>query len=254
MANTVDKVIKIAEAEVGYLEKESNKYLDSKTKNAGDNNFTKYWKALKPSWQRQPWCNAYVNWIFIEAYGTKEAKELLCTPGEWSYYTPTSANYFKKKGQWHTKNPKVGDVIFFKNTVRICHVGIVYKVDDNYVYTIEGNTSSSAGVVANGGGVFKKKYVLNYKKIAGYGRPKYDVVKTCPYTKITKDSSETAIKWMQKKLNACYTGKLKDLEVDGVWGDKTQDMLEAYWKQLGWDKGTYCGKKTCEALWKGRKK
>ena len=35
MANTVDKVLNIAEAEVGYLEKKTNADLDSKTKNAG---------------------------------------------------------------------------------------------------------------------------------------------------------------------------------------------------------------------------
>lgn len=36
------KVIKIAEAQVGYLEKASNRDLDSKTGNAGYNNYTKY--------------------------------------------------------------------------------------------------------------------------------------------------------------------------------------------------------------------
>lgn len=207
MANTVDKVISIATAEVGYLEKETNKYLDHKTKNAGDENYTKYWAFLKPSWQKQPWCNAFLNWCFVKAYGESAAKKLLCTPGEWSYYTPTSANYFKKKDQWKSKSstPKVGDVIFFKNTVRINHVGLVYKVDSERVYTIEGNTSGSSGVVANGGGVFKKSYSRSYSKIAGYGRPKYDVI-TSTYTKTQ------FIKDVQKACGA---------EVDGIAGSET---------------------------------
>ena len=46
MANTVDKVLKIAEAEVGYLEKKTNADLDSKTKNAGYNNYTKYGRDM----------------------------------------------------------------------------------------------------------------------------------------------------------------------------------------------------------------
>ena len=46
MANTVDKVLKIAESEVGYLEKKSNKDLDSKTSNAGYNNYTKYGRDM----------------------------------------------------------------------------------------------------------------------------------------------------------------------------------------------------------------
>ena len=75
-----------------------------------------------------------------------------------------------------------------------------------------------------------------------------------PYTIVKKTSSKAAVKWLQGKLNSCYTGKLADLSVDGLWGTKTQAMLEAYWKQLGWRKGRYAGKKTCEALFKNRKK
>lgn len=75
-----------------------------------------------------------------------------------------------------------------------------------------------------------------------------------PYTAIKKTSSKTAVKWLQRKLNSCYTGKLPDLTTDGIWGSKTQAMLEAYWKQLGWKKGSYAGKKTCTALFKNRKK
>lgn len=69
----------------------------------------------------------------------------------------------------------MGDQVFFKNSVRICHTGLVYDVDDKYFYTVEGNTSGASGVIANGGGVCKKKYKLNYSSVAGFGRPKYDV-------------------------------------------------------------------------------
>lgn len=51
----------------------------------------------------------------------------------------------------------------------------MYKVDANRVYTIEGNTSSASGVIPNGGAVAYKSYQLNYNRIAGYGRPKYDI-------------------------------------------------------------------------------
>ena len=47
MSYTVDQVIKIAKAEVGYLEKASNSMLDSKTANAGNKNYTKYATAYK---------------------------------------------------------------------------------------------------------------------------------------------------------------------------------------------------------------
>ena len=171
MSYDISKVISTAEGEVGYLEKKSNKNLDSKTGNAGSNNFTKYWRDLAPSFQKQPWCDTFVSWCFLKTYGRDAAQKLLCG-GFNNYYTPTSAELFKKNKQWFT-SPKAGDQIFFKNSKRICHTGLVYGVDKLYVYTIEGNTSGASGVIPNGGGVCKKKYRLNDPAIAGYGRPAY---------------------------------------------------------------------------------
>lgn len=186
MANTVDKVLKIAEAEVGYLEKSKYAYkkdpsiLYEKTKGAGKDNYTKFNKEmhdLYPSVMDFPasWCDAFVDWCFQKAYGVSNAKGLL--GGDFNDYTVSSANLYKKKNAWYT-TPKVGDQIFFRNSTRICHTGLVYKVDDTYVYTIEGNTSSKSGVIANGGAVEKKCYLLTYSKIEGYGRPKYDTAKS----------------------------------------------------------------------------
>ena len=168
----IEKVITIALNEEGYLEKKNKNNLDNKTINAGSNNYTKYWADMAPSYQGQPWCACFVNWCFKHAYGETEAKNLLCTKGAWSYYTPTSAQYFKNMHQWFT-TPQRGDVIFFKNSQRICHTGIVLEVKNGRVYTIEGNTSGGSTLEANGGCVAKKNYPLGYNRIAGYGRPKY---------------------------------------------------------------------------------
>ena len=48
---SIDKVLSIARQEIGYLEKRSNSQLDSKTANAGSNNYTKYARDLYPSLQ-----------------------------------------------------------------------------------------------------------------------------------------------------------------------------------------------------------
>ncbi|HAH17819.1 MAG TPA: hypothetical protein DCL29_02235 [Eubacterium sp.] len=175
--NLVDDVIQIALNEVGYLEKKSNKDLDSKTANAGYNNYTKYGRdmhKLYPLVMDFPaaWCDCFVDWCFYKAYGISNAKSLL--GGDFNDYTVASANLYKNKNAWYTSNPKKGDQIFFKNLTGICHTGLVYNVDKDYVYTVEGNTSSASGVVSNGGAVCKKKYKLNNSRIAGYGRPKYD--------------------------------------------------------------------------------
>lgn len=240
MASTVDKVIKIAEAEIGYLEKKTNAQLDSKTANAGSNNYTKYWRDLDSGMNGNAWCNCFVNWCFVQAYGAKKAKELLCTNGGWSYYTPTSSSYFKAKKQWHTSNPKKGDVIYFRNSERICHVGIVYKVEAGKVYTIEGNTSSAAGVVPNGGCVAKKSYDLGLSRIAGYGRPKYDggsepdpkESKVAQPT-LRKGSKGEEVKKLQKNLKQLgFKGKDgKVLTIDGDFGTNTEYAVRQFQKK-----------------------
>lgn len=177
------KVIDIAMAEVGYLEKKSNSNLDSKTANAGYNNYNKYardFDTLYPDFyngkkQSAAWCDLFVDHCFVKAYGASNALTLLGQPKKSCGAGCTwSAKYFKQIGCFYTK-PEVGDQIFFKDSSGDpCHTGIVYKVDSSKVYTIEGNTSSASGVVANGGAVEKKSYSLTYNKIYGYGRPKYN--------------------------------------------------------------------------------
>lgn len=222
---SLNTLLKIAENEIGYLEKKTNSQLDSKTANAGSNNWTKYGQDLikeigSPYSNGVAWCDMFVDWCFLKAFGKEKAKSLL---GGWSAYTPTSAQYFKNMGRWYTSNPKVGDQIFFKNTERICHTGIVYKVDSLKVYTIEGNTSGANGVIANGGGVCKKSYYLSYNKIAGYGRPNYDSVSDKINSITTSTNSNISLG------NMAYTKKqfIKDVQtavgakVDGIAGSET---------------------------------
>jgi len=185
MSCYVESVITIARGEVGYSEKESKSDLDSKTANAGDENFTKYARDLDKvsgfyNGRKQGcyWCDIFVDWCFYKAYGASKARKLLCQPskscGAGCKY---SMQYYKNKGRFYTY-PVVGDQIFFKDSEGdIVHTGLVWKVTGSYVYTVEGNTSSGSGVVANGGCVAEKKYTLKNNRIAGYGRPAYDVKK-----------------------------------------------------------------------------
>ena len=176
--NYVKKLLEVAENELGYLEKRSPEYLDDKTANAGYNNYTKYARDLHneigaPFVDGYAWCASFVSWCFLRAYGSTEALKLL---GVWTAYCPTAANTWKQKGQYYKSNPQVGDVIYFLDSLgEQGHTGIVVEVGDNYIYTIEGNTSPDSGVVPNGGGVYRKKYSRSYSRIDGYGRPKYDV-------------------------------------------------------------------------------
>ena len=178
--STVKKLIEIALDEEGYLEKNSNESLDDKTANPGKKNFTKYARDLDKvknfyngRKQSFSWCDVFVDWCFVQTFGVKRAQELLCQPDKSTGAGVVfSKSFYAQKNQYH-KSPEIGDQIFFKKNNKICHTGLVYKIDATYVYTIEGNTSSAKGVVSNGGCVRTKKYRLNASSIDGYGRPDY---------------------------------------------------------------------------------
>lgn len=179
MAYDKQKVIQIAKSEVGYLEKRTGDltYLYDKKANAGSANYTKYGYEMHKIYPAvmdigQPWCDAFVDWCFMAAYGVNNARKLL--GGEFDDYTVASANLYKAKGAWH-QTPEIGDQIFFRNTERICHTGIVVDVipSSNTVVTVEGNTSNGAEVIPNGGAVCLKQYKMDNSRIAGYGRPAY---------------------------------------------------------------------------------
>lgn len=206
----VEKLLKTAEAEVGYLEKETNKNLDSKMENAGDENYTKYARDFDKTYTSFyngkkngfAWCDMFVDWCFVKTFGEALALKLLGQPKKsCGAGCKFSADYFKKINRFY-KSPKVGDQIFFKNSSDTpCHTGLVYKVDSTYVYTIEGNTSSAAGVVANGGAVAKKKYKINYASIYGYGRPDYSLAES--KTTTSKPAATTQkVDAAQKKDNS----------------------------------------------------
>lgn len=180
------KVIDIALAEVGYLEKETNAQLDDKTANAGDENYTKYARDLDAVGfyngrkQHVAWCDVFFDHCMYTAYGLEAALALTFQPygksncGAGCKY---SRQYYHQNGRLFN-TPEPGDQVFFysKDKSSISHTGLVYDVDNSYIYTVEGNTSSASGVVANGGAVAKKKYKRSYERLAGFGRPGWEII------------------------------------------------------------------------------
>lgn len=239
---TPEKLIAVAQAEVGYLEKKTNSQLDGQTANAGYGNYTKYARdmdAISGFYNGRKngfdWCDVFVDWCFVKAFGVEAAKKLLRQPEKsLGAGCRFSANYYKEKGQFHTKDPKPGDQIFYWNSGKtdVAHTGIVYKVDNQYVYTVEGNTSSASGVVANGGGVAQKKYSLSYGRIYGYGRPDYANV-------LYEDNGKVApeVKPETEKTNKDkFYVELRTLR----YGDKGDDVKALQILLLG--NGFPCGK------------
>ena len=246
MMNAIDRLIQVAEGEIGYLEKKSNKDLDSKTANAGSGNYTKYNRDMR-AWAKSAslsdqWCQNFVDWCFVTAFGLDPAKKLIYT---FTNYTPTGSSAFKKKDRYIKRGagkPKRGDVIYFYSSAkgRIGHVGIVYKVTSSTVYTIEGNTSGASTLVTNGGGVRKKSYSLKSSYIDGYGSVDYSAIEG---VEILTPTPEPVLRLGDRLLtNGCEGDDVKALQtalirlghscgsygVDGEFGDCTEMALRAF--------------------------
>ncbi len=222
--NTPDKVISIAIAEVGYLEKSKAAFLADpdviyeKTRGAGSDNYTKFgfeMHQIYPQIMDFPayWCDAYVDWCFYKAYGICTAKSLL--GGNFDDYTVASAKMYQSKGALDT-TPSIGAQPFFTRNGKVSgcyHTGLIYKVDGKKFYTVEGNTSGASGIIRNGGGVVKKEYSIDaYRGKVLFGHPKYDTV--------NKTSARKTVDEVAREI-----AFLKDR---GGWGDGKirKDKLE----------------------------
>lgn len=204
----MNKVIEIALAEVGYKGKKSNSQLDNKTANQSGkynkyardlDNISGFYNGKKNGYD---WCDIFVDWCFVQAYGVEKALELLCqqkksTGAGCSF----SMNFYKSKGRLFN-TPQVGDQIFFGKAGDIYHTGLVYNVENGRVYTIEGNSGNSE--------VAKWDYPIGADYIAGYGRPAYnEEIKPIPeptpepdYTGVITYQAYTD-QWLPE-VNKCY--------------------------------------------------
>lgn len=236
----IDKLIKYEESQVGYLEKESNKDLEPKEgPNVGDNNYTKYAKDLiekvgKPFANGKPWCVILQDDSFVNVFGVEQAKKLLYV---WTMSCGELKNAFINHKRFF-KEGQVGDLVIFewyktvnskgKKELRR-HIGLVYKADKNYIYTIEGNTSGKSNdVIENGGGVFKKSYSRNHAKICGYCRPAYPEEVHIAKPVLKKGAKGQEVKYLQQNLNQAIKAKL---DIDGSFGSKTEQAVKDFQKK-----------------------
>lgn len=230
----IEKILSIANNEVGYLEKASNSQLDDKTANAGNKNYTKYARDMDSlnvyngKKQGYAWCNVFIDWCFYKALGIDRARELLigfsagCTQ-DW--------NWLKSAGRI-VSNPQIGDLIFFGD---LSHIGIIENIKGDVIYTIEGNTSNAAELIINGGTVAKKSYSKNSQYIYGYARPAYDQASdvntpednnknAITYSLIKKGSKGNLVRIAQEKLLA-KGYRLPKYGADGDFGTETANAV-----------------------------
>ena len=248
----INALIAVAKNEIGYLEKATNAQLDSKTANAGYNNYTKYWRDVYPAYQGQPWCACQISWDMMTAFGLETAKKLL---KHWPYvYCPAMRDYFTLYA-----NPQVGDIVIFWSSKKkeFVHTGLVIKVQGDRFWTIEGNTSGASGVVANGGGICQKTYYNSQLPGTKFCRPDYSIVTSIKSGSSTNTSTTTTTKnWIEygdrgndvKNLQAKLNKVGHNLEVDGICGNATVSAIKDFQTKYNLTVDGQAGKNTITKL------
>lgn len=153
--------------QVGYHEKASNKDLYT-DKNNGNKNFNKYADMIKNTTllngnkQAVEWCAVFVITCFYMVFGEDQTKKILNLPNK---SAAAGCSYFYEYLKHNiNKEPSEGDIIFFGDK-KPKHVGYIYKVDSNKIYTIEGNSDNQ---------VKKHTYNKDSKKIFAWCTPLYN--------------------------------------------------------------------------------
>lgn len=134
----------------------SSNIVDIARNEIGNKGGEKYWRWYGFN-QRVNWCAIFLSWCANESGTINNTipRFSLCTDG---------VKWYKDRSKWKNKSyiPQTGDIIFFdwNGDDHVQHVGIVEKVENDKVYTIEGNSNDE---------VRNKSYSLNNKSIYGYG-------------------------------------------------------------------------------------
>lgn len=195
----------------------------------GDDIFISYYNQLtgtRFSVSTTAWCAIFMTFILR----TNGIPTSICP--NFASCTSVRNSFLKPKGYWKLKGeytPQAGDLIFFDwtNTGNnlLDHVGMVEKVANGKVYTVEGNTKGGYSK----SGVRHKSYSLTSSYIVGYGALPYESITALstfpdpnnlngPVTNPIKKSSKY-VKTYQKWMNHYFkTG----IDEDGYYGPATR--------------------------------
>ena len=235
--STVSELTTIAKAEVGNNGSKYRKWFYNRTSDYYGVN----------------WCAVFLSWLFNQVGGLN--KYIVKTDG-----AGTIARYSDKKyGKWYEPNeitPQEGDIVMFRwggsytDKYHSDHVGYVYAVDSEYVYSIEGNTGSNN---ADYSSVMYKRYSRTNSVINGYYRPNYEVKKESEEEKMnnfTKGDKGDGVLAYKTLLIQARTFGLIETKVaeDNIFGEGTLKATKEVQKLYNLEVDGIAGVKTITAL------
>lgn len=242
-----------------YYEKASSAYAQTRAKSAfgqnkGSGNFT--YAGYLCGVQGQPWCAAQDSTAIYEACGSDKDSAKAVLYGVWPYVACNQVwdaapddmkiwSYHQRfklgKGDRVNRKPVIGDIIVFTDNCKSRdHTGMVYAVDNTYVYTIEGNSSNMCR---------KRSYLLTSSYIYGWIHPAYAPSETSA-TVATPIEQYGALCCKDPQLHVLSKGTagpevltiqrlivaskiVPDLEIDGDFGKKTEAAVKLAQEKVG---------------------
>lgn len=198
---SLSKVLEVARADLGY------------TENPPGSNRTKYWDAYDPAYQGQPWCVAFLWWVYQQA-----GERMAFFGGGKTASCSMLLRWYKEQGLTvPVEDVQVGDIVIlnFSGTKDTQHCGLVTIVDRVavtrkllQVQTIEGNTSVN-GSQDNGGMVAEK---IRYpSQIVAVCRPQYK-----PDEPVLTDTKPDYVDhWAEKSIRKAINSEIMTGYPDG---------------------------------------
>ena len=148
--------------------KGNQKIIDLALSELGNAGGEKFWSWYGFS-ARVEWCNVFVTYCMYNTsdnlYNGQYPSKTECNDA----YCPATSSHFKSIGQWGDRNYDklvAGDIIYFcwDGSGEAQHIGFVKAVDNEWVYTVEGNSNDM---------VEENKYRRDSSVILGYGLMNY---------------------------------------------------------------------------------
>ncbi len=178
---SLSKVVEIARGELGV------------TENPPGSNRVKYWDLFGPEWQGQPWCVAFLWWVFQKA-----GERMAFFGGGKTASCGMLLRWYREQGLVVDKRDiQIGDILIlnFSGTQDTQHCGLV--VDKGKLagtwYTIEGNTTPGEEGSQDDGGCVALK-MRSVRSVVAVCRPKYKPEEAEKIDDITGHWAEKAIR------------------------------------------------------------
>lgn len=190
--NQAKDIVNVALSQVGYHEGSSGSDLSGNSSSSA--NYTEYGRWFG---QQSNWCAIFISWCANQAgISTSVVKKNAVASGN-------SCQFGEKKYSFGSRNPQPGDILYVQNDSdsSVDHVGLVYKVDDTYIYAVEGNFGNKVGTIKYYKDTGRQTYYSS-TKILFYGVPDYSTGNAVSNTAPTTPAVEKGDVNIDKKVNS----------------------------------------------------